>query len=446
VLAYVPNYPHLIQQRRVWFVRIVVPADVRGMLNKSIYKVTTKETDIHRALLVAAPIIAAIKQTIADARAGAAPPVEMRAEALAARYRELSGPDAERFKLDEVVKFVLRETGRELHAYAADLVPQNHVAFPNEDTHAARQVRIITGKATPFLEHLEPWKAAVTVSPKTRDEYESAIREFAARVTHPIEDLTQAHVQYWVDGLLSVDEDDSLDAKTVNKKLSGLRNYWGYMSLRGPVERGRKIFNDLDVRNRTGHVSIKMARYLPKDVVRLWRAAETSGNEPLANMIKIAAYTGGRREGIACLKVSDIKVDPDTGVRFMHTTGKTDAGDRDVPIHAALAPLIDRLVERPDADGYLIPSEADNQYGIRGTLLGKDFSLLKSRLGFGEEHNFHSIRRTVTHMLETAECPEGVAKDIIGHKKLDITFGLYSGLTPIDQRAKWLEKAIIYAT
>jgi integrase len=442
----VPKYPHLIQQRRVWFVRVVVPMDVRAILLKSIFKVTTKETDIHRALLVAAPIIAAIKQTIADARAGTASPVEMRAEALAARYRELSGPEAERFKLNEVVKFVLQETGRELHAYAADLVPQNHIAFPNEETHGARQVRIITGKATPFLEHLEPWKAAVTVSPKTRDEYESAIREFAARVTHPIEDLTQAHVQYWVDGLLNADEDDGLDAKTVSKKLSGLRNYWGYMSLRGPVERGRKIFNDLDVRNRTGHVSIKMARYLPQDVVRLWRAAEASGNEPLANMIKIAAYTGGRREGIACLRVPDIKVDPDTGVRFMHTSGKTDAGDRDVPIHKAIAPLIDRLVGQAGSDGYLIPSAADNQYGIRGTLLGKDFSLLKSRLGFGEDHNFHSIRRTVTHMLETAECPEGVAKDIVGHKKLDITFGLYSGLTRIDHRAKWLEKAIVYAT
>ena len=269
-------------------------------MNKSICKVMTKETDIRRTLLAAAPIIVAIKQT--------------------------------------VVKFVLQETGRESHAYAADLVPQNHVAFPNEETHAARQVRIIAGKATPFLEHLEPWKAAVAVSPKTRDEYEAAIREFAARVNHPIEDLTQAHVQYWVDGLLSANEDDSLDAKTVNKKLSGLRNYWGYMSLRGPVERGRRIFNDLDVRNRTGHVSIKMARYLPKDVVRLWRVAETSGNESLATMIKIAAYTGGRRAGIASLKVSDIKVDPDTGVRFIHTTGKTDAGDRDVPSRISAKP------------------------------------------------------------------------------------------------------------
>ncbi|WP_158921421.1 site-specific integrase [Acidisphaera sp. S103] len=101
----------------------------------------------------------------------------------------------------------------------------------------------------PFLEHLEPWKAAVTVSPKTRDEYESAIREFAARVNHPIEDLTQAHVQYCVDRLLSTDEDDGLDAQTVTKKLSGLRNYWRYMNLRGAVDRVRKIFNDLDVRN-----------------------------------------------------------------------------------------------------------------------------------------------------------------------------------------------------
>jgi hypothetical protein len=40
--------------------------------------------------------------------------------------------------------------------------------------------------------------------------------------------------------------------------------------------------------------------------------------------------------------------------------------------------------------------------------------------------------------------PEGVAKDIIGHKKLDITYGLYSGKTKIDQRARWLERALVY--
>ena len=47
-------------------------------------------------------------------------------------------------------------------------------------------------------------------------------------------------------------------------------------------------------------------------------------------------------------------------------------------------------------------------------------------------------------MFETAECPIGVAKDVIGHTKSDMTFGLYSGETRMDHRARWLEKAIRY--
>ena len=40
--------------------------------------------------------------------------------------------------------------------------------------------------------------------------------------------------------------------------------------------------------------------------------------------------------------------------------------------------------------------------------------------------------------------PGGVAKDIIGHAKTDMTFGLYSGETRMDHRARWLAKAIRY--
>jgi integrase len=124
--------------------------------------------------------------------------------------------------------------------------------------------------------------------------------------------------------------------------------------------------------------------------------------------------------------------------------GKTDAGDRDVPIHPKIVDLIHRLAADPDPEGYLIRSRAENQYGLRATIIGKEFSLLKTRLGYGEAHTFHSIRHTVSHLFEAAECPEGVAQDIIGHKKLNLTYGLYSGRTRIDQRARWLEKAIVY--
>jgi hypothetical protein len=51
------HYPYLLQQRRRWFVRMVVPADVRGIIGRSIFKVPTGHTDEHRAATVAATII-----------------------------------------------------------------------------------------------------------------------------------------------------------------------------------------------------------------------------------------------------------------------------------------------------------------------------------------------------------------------------------------------------
>ena len=47
-------------------------------------------------------------------------------------------------------------------------------------------------------------------------------------------------------------------------------------------------------------------------------------------------------------------------------------------------------------------------------------------------------------MFENAECPEGVAADVVGHLKPTMTYGLYSGITQMDLRAKWMEKAISY--
>jgi integrase len=178
--------------------------------------------------------------------------------------------------------------------------------------------------------------------------------------------------------------------------------------------------------------------------VLLWIVAEQNGDAPLAAAIMIAAFSGARIEGVAQLRTTDIRVDPETGRRFMCMVDKTAAGDRYVPVHPKIAGLLDRLTANADADGYLIHSNARNKYGERSQPIGKRFGRLKSDLGFDERYVFHSLRKAVTHLFETAECPPGVAKDIIGHAKTDMTFGIYSGETRMDHRAKWLAKAIRY--
>jgi integrase len=61
-------------------------------------------------------------------------------------------------------------------------------------------------------------------------------------------------------------------------------------------------------------------------------------------------------------------------------------------------------------------------------------------LGYEEERDFHSFRRTFSTQLENLECPENIAQDIVGHKKQGITYSLYSGGTSLAVMRKWIEQ------
>ena len=62
-----------------------------------------------------------------------------------------------------------------------------------------------------------------------------------------------------------------------------------------------------------------------------------------------------------------------------------------------------------------------DKYGDRSPAIGKRFGRLKTALGFGPKHVFHSIRSTVATLLENAGVPENVSADIIGHDKDTMT-------------------------
>ena len=76
--------------------------------------------------------------------------------------------------------------------------------------------------------------------------------------------------------------------------------------------------------------------------------------------------------------------------------------------------------------------------------MNKRFSRVKTALGFGSEYDFHSIRRTVSTLLEQGDVVEGVAADILGHNKTTMTYGLYSRGSSVEQMTKAIE-AIDYS-
>ena len=74
-------------------VRLIVPVDVRSLIGQSVFKISTGETDEHRAVAKAGPIIADLKGRIRAARATLRKPVEVKAEELADAYRSRQSTD-----------------------------------------------------------------------------------------------------------------------------------------------------------------------------------------------------------------------------------------------------------------------------------------------------------------------------------------------------------------
>ena len=86
-----------------------------------------------------------------------------------------------------------------------------------------------------------------------------------------------------------------------------------------------------------------------------------------------------------------------------------------------------------------------NFKGRRSSTLSTRFTGLERELGFTDPCLlFHSIRHTVLHLFEIAQCPVGIAQDIVGHEKEGLSYGVYSGDSPLALQAEWLEKAIHY--
>jgi hypothetical protein len=234
------GYPHLVLHRRRWMVRMILPGDVSSLLGQSMFKISTGETDEHRAVAKAGPIIAGIKQRIRTARATLKEPVDAEAEELAAAYRarqSANSSSAQEFVLSDVIAFVLRQQGHSLADYG------RRVRDAGYDAHTALRllsagdvvadaVDAITDGATPFLKYFDKWKPHTGLKPKPLDQAISTLKEFGAAVKQPIERLKAKHVQARIDGLINPDGADGLTAVTVGRKLSELRNYRRYLQSR----------------------------------------------------------------------------------------------------------------------------------------------------------------------------------------------------------------------
>jgi integrase len=400
---------HLELRGHQWYARLNVPADVQGKLRRRKFRVALKTTDRKVARDRAAVKVAQWRELIERARGK--PIDEMRA------WREIlrraDSEDKRKQVEGEIIDEALRHHGLDV----------NFEEYATEEDRAAvdRYIAIATGEIVETAEYLDEWINSLHTKPKTSAMRRQTIERLAAKFS-TLADISRKEVVRWVSELRA-----DLSIATVQRLMSDCRVYWAYL---------RSLEVAPDIQSPFERLGFKKPKhrswlpYEPEQAVRLLKAAKGD----LADLIRLAMYTGARREELCALRVEQVKAD-----RFEIVDAKTEAGVRPVPIHSAINPTLKRLIGKR-REGFLFEHLKLDRHGKRGDYIGKQFGVLKLRLGFDGRHSFHSFRGTVITMLERAGVPESTAQDIVGHERSTLTGSTYSGKSTFEMRKAALAK------
>jgi integrase len=444
-----PNCMYIMKQGKYYYAVLEVPKDVRKILGKTSFRKTLKTTNEFEAQKRATPLIEEWKILIAEARK---PPLEqlegkledIRQDIISIKKQIEISDDADVFDELQNQMFCIEGVAEDLFLSANEVSATDELN-PSQVIELRQVFNAI--HSTSFTSNLEIYLADAAVESKTKDLKRHQILRFAKR-TPNLEDISREAVRSHI-GFLSKEE--NLSNNSIKRDLTNLAVYWDYLrdnlgiikeSETNPF-RGHK----LPPENRKEAMKKKRLPFSQEDIQRIHETlmdkadSGNTANKDLLDMFLIAIYTGARLEEIGRIKIKNIFADTDNKQSFRIEDAKTEAGNRSVPIHPQLLPTIqNRLNENSSDNEYLFPDLSLSKYGKRTDAIGKRFGRIKKSLGYDSRFNFHCLRHTVVTLLEQAGVPESISADIVGHEKTNLTYGLYSGGTSIEQKREAIGK------
>lgn len=412
--------PHAEVRRKRWYAVLDVPAEVRHIMGKARLVQSTMTGDPSEAARRVSVLVTQWKADIAKAR-GQLPkhsdPFWVSLAQDHAMAREAEGDD------DGVMVGVVED----LIKLEAD-----KIADPDE---AGLMYRRATGQAPmpiPLGPLVTAWKGSLgKLAQKTIDQANRDVTRMADHFLY-LDALTPQKVLAWTEKMLG----EGVTASSLERIGSGCRSFWSYLQQSGsvamvepnPFEGPFRLAQRRAVKN-----TKDITAFMPQEVADLYAAALAKEDQPLADLIALGAYSGGRIEELCSLTKETSKGG------FFRMGTKTNASRRDCPVHPSVAPLVARLV-KASTDGYLIPSAADNQYGNRSGPLSQRFGHLKKALGFGQRHVFHSTRHTLVTLMHQAGVPSPIISDVVGHEKGIFTLDKYGTGSSMAQKLEAIRK------
>ena len=302
-------------RHRTYFVYLDVPIDVRKHIGRRVFRQTLQTDSKSVAERRAAPLIAQWKAEIERAREE---PNHNDARFWRNALRRAKTPE------DRLIV----ETNMETHVLMQGL--------DNTDPEAQRFYGEALGTLVPTTEHLDEWIGSLQVKDKTANMRRATIGRLAGKFPM-LNDVSRKEVRRWVTELMA-----ELKPATVQRMMSDCRTYWAYLATIEAVAEDSAPFDRLGLKVKRS----SWLPYTPEEAVRLLKAAK--GDTQLADVIRMAMYTGARREELCSLKIEHVKRD-----RFEIVDAKTEAGVRTRPLHRQLSTTIKRRV-KDSADDYVL--------------------------------------------------------------------------------------------
>ena len=384
----------------IWQVELRIPSDVRVVLGRTRFAKSTGTRDKRQAINKALPILTEWQQLITTAR----------------QNPELIQSS---FKAREP-----RYTACQKPCNSTCALPWLDELKPSQ---ASLYAAIEWGIGVSLPTHMSEFIEAHYTRHRTQLEARRYILE-ATIFIHTLDDLDRVNAQRWI----STEESKPVNArravKTMQKAVGFLSEYFEWLRYRGFVSQNlQNPFKDL-------HFSKQLARprqYLPlsfDDVSLLRQAAIDLDDSLMVTYIDIGRFTGMRLSEIGELSKESIVIEGGVTCFRVRPDAKTEASsNRLVPVAPALASHIDLL-----------------NLDLRGTAnaVGKRFGRLKRLVledGSTRQKCFHSIRKFVVTTLEQGGVAEGIAADLVGHEKPNITYNMYSGGSSIEQLSHAVE-------
>lgn len=434
---------HIEKRRRLFYAVLDVPKELREVMGRSRFRQSLGTDSQMVAERRAAWVVADWRKDIEAARGN--PSTDDTAWHRRRLHKAgISGPSVTDIWLDELLNDPETAAARYRQAIRNAKTPERrqelidqasdasyNIGYPPDADGQAFFTRALSHD---FVAELDAWLAISRATARTQAMQRQVITDFS-RSFPVVEDISRATVKRWVMARMA----EGLSTATMRRHTSVLKTYWVHLQAVGVASDNLEPFSRLDIGRTTTKASSNgksRTAFEPADVVRLLDAAQAKGDDALADLIDLARYTGCRREELASLRVDQVNL----GEGFITVIdAKTKSGNRSIPIHSKLKSTIRRLVEASGADGFLLPGST-SKFGHRSNLLGKRFGALKAELGYPRQFVLHSIRATVATMLERAGVAEGVAADILGHRKRTLSYGLYSSGNSMDTMRAAIEK------